>query len=117
MREDLLDKEMKLNVEYKVTGQEYVSLVDSNGEDIGKNLVLDGLMLAEKKGGRRLAKLVDSYRDAMESAKKNHLNIWEYGDITADDAKEFGVGARRQRIKPLPRAGYKDRNFKGLTTA
>jgi len=95
MREDLLDKEMKLNVEYKVTGQEYVSLVDSNGEDIGKNLVLDGLMLAEKKGGRRLAKLVDSYRDAMESAKKNHLNIWEYGDITADDAKEFGVSARR----------------------
>merc|ERR1711981_511148 len=91
MREDLLDKEMKLNVEYKVTGQEYVSLVDSNGEDIGKNLVLDGLMLAEKKGGRRLAKLVDSYRDAMDSAKKNHLNIWEYGDITADDAKEFGV--------------------------
>ena len=95
MREDLLDKEMKLNVEYKVTGQEYVSLVDSNGEDKGKNLVLDGIMLAQKKGGRRLAKLVDSYRDAMESAKKNHLNIWEYGDITADDAKEFGVSARR----------------------
>ena len=95
MREDLLDKEMKLNVEYKVGGQEYVSLVDSNGEDIGKNLILDGLMLAEKKGGRKLAKLVDSYRDAMDSAKKNHLNIWEYGDITADDAKEFGVGARR----------------------
>ena len=95
MREDLLDKEMKLNVEYKVTGQEYVSLVDSNGEDKGKNLVLDGIMLAQKKGGRRLAKLVDSYRDAMESAKKNHLNIWEYGDITADDAKEFGVGVRR----------------------
>ena len=95
MREDLLDKETKLNVEYKVAGQEYVSLVDSSGEDIGKNLVLDGLMLAEKKGGRRLAKLVDSYRDAMESAKKNHLNIWEYGDITADDAKEFGVGGRR----------------------
>lgn len=95
MREDMLDKELKLNVEYRVGAQEYVSMVDSNGEDIGKNLILDGLMLAEKKGGRRLAKLVDSYRDAMESAKKNHLNIWEYGDITADDAKEFGVGARR----------------------
>ena len=92
MREDLLDKELKLNVEYKVGGQAYVSFSDSNGEDIGKNLILDGLMLAEKKGGRRLAKLVDSYRDAMESAKRNHLNIWEYGDITADDAREFGAG-------------------------
>jgi staphylococcal nuclease domain-containing protein 1 len=95
MREDLLDKELKLNVEYRVTGQEFASIVDSNGEDIGKNLILDGLMLAEKKGGRKLAKLVDSYRDAMESAKKNHLNIWEYGDITADDAREFGVGVKR----------------------
>jgi len=92
MREDLLDKELKLNVEYRVGGQAYVSMVDSNGDDIGKNLILDGLMLAEKKGGRRLAKLVDSYRDAMESAKRNHLNIWEYGDITADDAREFGAG-------------------------
>ena len=95
MREDLLDKELKLNVEYRVAGQSYVSLLDSNGEDIGKNLILDGLMLAEKKGGRKLAKLVDSYRDAMESAKRNHLNIWEYGDITADDAREFGVGGGR----------------------
>ena len=45
--------------------------------------------------GPFLMKLVDSYRDAMESAKKNHLNIWEYGDITADDAREFGVGVKR----------------------
>lgn len=92
MREDLLNRELKLNVEYRITGQEFASFMDSNGEDIGKNLILDGLMLAEKKGGRKLAKLVDSYRDAMESAKKNHLNIWEYGDITADDAREFGAG-------------------------
>ncbi len=28
----------------------------------------------------------------MERAKKSHLNMWEYGDITADDAKEFGAG-------------------------
>jgi staphylococcal nuclease domain-containing protein 1 len=92
MREDLLNRELKLNVEYRIGGQEFASFMDSNGEDIGKNLILDGLMLAEKKGGRKLAKLVDSYRDAMESAKKNHLNIWEYGDITADDAREFGAG-------------------------
>ena len=34
---------------------------------------------------------VNSYLESMESAKKNHLNMWEYGDITADDAKEFGA--------------------------
>ena len=90
MRDDLLEKSMKLNVEYRNSGQAYVSLTDSNDQDVGRNLIMDGLMLAEKKGGRRLAKLVDSYLEAQESAKKNHLNIWEYGDITADDAKEFG---------------------------
>lgn len=95
MREDLLDKELKLNVEYTNLGQKFVSMLDSTGEDIGKNLILDGLMLAEKKGGRKLAKLVDSYRDAQDSAKKNHLNIWEYGDITADDSREFGAPVKR----------------------
>lgn len=35
---------------------------------------------------------VSQYRDAQEEAKKNHLNMWEYGDITEDDAKEFGIG-------------------------
>ena len=35
---------------------------------------------------------VRDYEDAMGRAKTNHLNIWQYGDITADDAKEFGTG-------------------------
>ena len=52
-------------------------------------------MMVEKRGGGRLAKVVNSYIEAQESAKKNHLTIWEYGDITADDAREFGVGAPR----------------------
>ena len=92
MKEDLLDRTVNLNVEYRITGTPYVSLVDpQNNDDLIKNLVLDGLLMAEKRGGKRLAKLVDSYQEAMASAKKNHLNIWEYGDITQDDAKEFGA--------------------------
>merc|ERR1712223_1689118 len=55
MRVDLLNRELKLNVEYRFGGQEFASFVDPNGEDIGMNLILDGLMLAEKKGGRKLA--------------------------------------------------------------
>ena len=50
----------------------------------------DGLLLVDKKGGRKLATLQKEYEDAMSVAKKAHLNIWQYGDITADDAKEFG---------------------------
>ena len=50
-------------------------------------------MMVERKGGRH-AKVVNSYIEAQESAKKNHLNMWEYGDITADDAREFGLGQR-----------------------
>ena len=93
LKEDLLDREVKLNTEFKVGTLGYVTAYDaSTNIDIGKALVNDGLMMVEKKGGQRLAKVVNSYIEAQDSAKKNHLNIWEYGDITADDAREFGVG-------------------------
>ena len=93
MREDLLDKTCNMNVEYRITGAPFATFFDPNSnEDIGKNLILDGLLMAEKKGMKKLTKLVNSYLEAMDKAKKDHLNIWEYGDITNDDAKEFGVG-------------------------
>ncbi len=87
-----------MNVEYRVGGVSYVSLHDPDAPkdqgDVVKNLIADGLLLVDKKGGRRMAKMVSQYLDAMEKAKKGHLNIWEYGDITVDDAKEFGVSNR-----------------------
>lgn len=95
LKEDLMDKTVKLNVEYKIGTAAYVSVVDGNDHDICKGLIGEGLMMAEKRGGRRVAKLVDAYLEAMAKAKKEHLNIWRYGDITDDDAREFGVGAAR----------------------
>ena len=96
LKEDVLDRKVKINVEYKVGNLDFVTITDiSNNDDIGKNLVADGLMMVEKKGGRRLAKVVNSYIEAQDSAKKNHMNIWEYGDITQDDAREFGIGQPR----------------------
>jgi staphylococcal nuclease domain-containing protein 1 len=94
MREDLLDRTLNLNVEYRVPGAApAVSFSDpSTNDDIGKNLITDGLLMVEKKGGRRFAQMVDAYVEAMNKAKKDHLNIWEYGDITSDEAKEFGYG-------------------------
>ena len=55
------------------------------------------LFLVDKKGGRKFAKMMKDYDDAMQKAKKHHLNIWRYGDITDDDAKEFGVGVKPAR--------------------
>ena len=96
LKEDLLDRKVKINTEYKNVNLEYVTVFNDSNEDLGKNLVQDGLMMVDKVRGRRLAKVVNSYVEAQESAKKNHLNIWEYGDITGDEAREFGA--------PPPRA-------------
>jgi len=92
LKEDLLDQEVKLNVEYKIGTEVFVTLSSDAGEDIGKGLVEDGLLLVDRKGGRKFAKLLSDYEDSMQKAKKEHLNIWRYGDITADDAREFGTG-------------------------
>merc|ERR1712025_224135 len=90
IKEDLLDKTVKLNVEYKTGGESFVT-AHIEDADIGVGLVEDGLLMMYKKGGKKFAKLVKDYEDAMSRAKKNHLNIWQYGDITLDDAREFGA--------------------------
>jgi len=92
LKDDILDKTVKLNVEYKTGGETFVSL-HIGDEDVGKNLLEDGLLLVDKKGGRKLEAITKSYEDAMLRAKKNHLNIWQYGDITQDDTREFGAPA------------------------
>jgi len=89
LKEDLLDRAVNMNLEYRVGTESFVTF-SAEGEDIAKGLVSDGLLLVDKKGGRKLATLQKEYEDAMSVAKKAHLNIWQYGDITADDAKEFG---------------------------
>ena len=99
LREDLLAGPVNMNVEYRVAGAPQVSLhwiSDKKDEagDIIKGLIGEGLLMVDRKGGRRMAKMLGSYTEAMEEAKKGHLNIWEYGDITEDDAREFGVGRK-----------------------
>jgi uncharacterized Fe-S radical SAM superfamily protein PflX len=34
---------------------------------------------------------VKDFKTAEEEAKMKHLNIWQYGDITQDECKEFGM--------------------------
>lgn len=40
---------------------------------------------------RRLAALAAEYRAAQEHAKGQRLNLWRHGDISEDDAVEFGA--------------------------
>lgn len=39
----------------------------------------------------RLATLLSEYRAAQDHAKSSRLNLWRHGDITEDDAVEFGA--------------------------
>lgn len=92
--QDALNKTLQLNVEYRISGAEHVTLVDpANKSDIGKELITDGFLIAEKnKKDRRLQKLIIDYKEAEQSARKNRNGIWQYGDSTEDQAGEFGLG-------------------------
>lgn len=35
---------------------------------------------------------IQQYLSSQDEAKKAHLGVWQYGDITEDDDKEFGLG-------------------------
>jgi len=93
LRNDTAEGRFLLNVEYKIGGQEFVTLVDETSkEDVAERLLREGLLLVENRKERRLQKLTRDYKAAESEAKKNHNNIWRYGDITEDDAREFGLG-------------------------
>lgn len=88
---DVVGKRLLLNVEIRGSPAA-VTLVDPNTNiDLGKNLIKDGLVLVEQVRDSRLATLMAEYRAAQEHAKSSRLNLWRHGDITEDDAVEFGV--------------------------
>ncbi|KAM7298323.1 staphylococcal nuclease domain-containing protein 1 [Ixodes scapularis] len=84
---------LQLNVEYRVGGQDFVTLlVKEGGLDVGKSLLQEGWVLLEERRDRHLQDLVREYAQAQDSAKAKRLNLWCYGDVTEDDSKEFGWG-------------------------
>lgn len=86
-----------LNVEYPGGSGEPAGASLATGKggegDLVKGLIGDGLLLVEKgfRRNRNVQALIAEYTAAQEVANKKHLCIWEYGDITDDDAKEFGI--------------------------
>jgi len=89
---EALNQEFSLNVEYKLGGQEFVTL--SNPEtknDLARTLLSYGVCMVEQRREKRLKNLLNEYCGAQELARKNHLNLWRYGDFTDDNAPEFGA--------------------------
>jgi staphylococcal nuclease domain-containing protein 1 len=92
LRHDTAEGKFLLNVEYKTGNLGYVTLIEeTTKEDLGQSLVKEGLLLVENRKERRLQKLLKDYKAAEREAKDKHLNVWQYGDITEDDAREFGM--------------------------
>ncbi|KFB45039.1 AGAP005672-PA-like protein [Anopheles sinensis] len=91
--QDVLNRTLNMNIEYRITGTEYVTLVDpSTKADVGEDLIADGYVIADKnKKDRRLTKLIADYKEAEQKARKHHKGIWQYGDSTEDQAGEFGL--------------------------
>ncbi|XP_037069831.1 LOW QUALITY PROTEIN: staphylococcal nuclease domain-containing protein 1-like [Pollicipes pollicipes] len=86
--DDCCDREVEMNVEYR-DGLEYVTL-RSNQQDVAKALLEEGLLMVAQRRDARLRPLLAEYQAAQDRARHEHKNIWQYGDITDDDATEFG---------------------------
>ncbi|XP_034937928.1 staphylococcal nuclease domain-containing protein 1 [Chelonus insularis] len=84
LHEDVEDKTLLLSVMYKSqSGVLAATLVDPvTNEDIIKALVTDGYLLVNRE--KRNAVKAE-YLEAQKEAKTHHRNIWQYGDITADE--------------------------------
>ncbi|XP_063402953.1 staphylococcal nuclease domain-containing protein 1-like [Mytilus trossulus] len=88
--DSVVNKELKLNIEYRSGGNYVVLLYPDTDQDVAQGLISDGYLIVEKRKEKKLAKLVSDYQKAQEKAKAGRLNLWRYGDFTEDDAKEFG---------------------------
>jgi len=87
-----INQEFSLNVEYKLNGQDYVTLTNPETKsDLARTLLSYGVCLVEQRREKRLQKLMHEYSAAQEVARKGRLNIWRYGDFTEDNAPEFGA--------------------------
>jgi staphylococcal nuclease domain-containing protein 1 len=90
-RDDVLDKTVQLSVEFMNNGLANATIHDTVKKcDIGKALIQDGFILCEKRPARRFAKIVGEYKEVEQAARKSHIGIWKYGDISEDNATEFG---------------------------
>ena len=74
--DEVANRQLSMNVEYKTTGLEYVSLMyPDSKDDVAQKLISSGFLLAEKRREKRLAKLVSDYMKAQEKAKSSRVSV------------------------------------------
>lgn len=73
---DVMNRQLMLNVEYRNAGQEVVSLCDPESkEDIAKGLISSGYVLVEQRKEKRFAKMMAEYNKAQDLAKANRVSV------------------------------------------
>lgn len=74
--DEIVNRQLNMNVEYKVGGLEYVSLVNSETkEDVVQKLVSSGFLLAERRREKRLVKFVFDYVKVQEKVKIVRVSV------------------------------------------
>ncbi|MCP9261391.1 Tudor staphylococcal nuclease [Dirofilaria immitis] len=92
---------MFVNIEYRDAGIEHVTAIieisDGTRTDVAKTLIAEGHALTEQKREKRFASLVvyyfycpslkhiAEYQETEKIARREHRNIWEYGDFTGNE--------------------------------
>ena len=98
IRDNCVNAKFMSNAEYNVGGKQYVTIFDADMKtDLGEMMISNGFAIAEKTREKRFEKLAAGYKSAQEAACKKRINMWEYGDITADDDREFGYKAPEKK--------------------
>lgn len=91
--DDVLNRKVQINIEtHRRNTNNLPEATLHNPDtktDIGKALISEGLLICENRGERRLKEIINEYKEAEASARKEHFGIWQYGDVTQDDAPEF----------------------------
>jgi len=101
----ILGRELYVNVIQRVEKVGHVLAFDDKSIDVADSpnnvsqsinarIVELGLGVVEKKRERYLAPLISKLIASQEDAQSRRTNIWEYGDISSDDAREFGYSRR-----------------------
>ncbi|VDK66149.1 unnamed protein product [Onchocerca ochengi] len=80
---------MFINIEYRNAGVEHVTAIietsDGTRTDVAKTLIAEGHALVEQKREKRFASLIAEYQETEKIARREHRNIWEYGDFTGNE--------------------------------
>jgi staphylococcal nuclease domain-containing protein 1 len=106
--------EMAFGLELKATiefgdkfGRKHLTLShESHPISVNRQMLRDGWARVQSRPDRRIQKLVHDLQEEENYAKRNHYNVFEYGDISSEDESSKDIKGPdpkdRSQKKPLP---------------